>query len=181
MRGTLKDLTVNRDGTQNVTVTVDADFATTFDSLKGKPVEVEIKRASNGRSKDANALCWALCADIGRALTPPLSRLEVYRMAIKAVGVYVEKVLCVWDIPTVRRRWEEHGQGWVFEVADDAGAGKKLCLLYFGSSTYTVDEMKVLIDWLVDQAEQMQLKIPLSKAEEERLLERWGQREKNTT
>ena len=38
-----------------------------------------------------------------------------------------------------------------------------------------------LIDWLVDQAEQMQLEIPLSKAEEDRLLERWGQREKNTT
>lgn len=181
MRGKLKDLTVNRDGTQNVTVTVDADFSRSFDALKGKPVEVEIKKASERRSNDANKFCWALCADIGRAMTPPLSQLEVYRMAIKAVGVYVDKVLCVWDIPTVRRRWEEHGQGWVFEIADDAGAGKKLCLLHFGSSTYTVDEMKVLIDWLVDQAEQMQLEIPLSKAEEERLLERWGQREKNTT
>ena len=33
---------------------------------------------------------------------------------------------------------------------------------------------KVILDWLIDQAEQMELKIPLSKKEEQELLERWG-------
>jgi hypothetical protein len=107
-------------------------------------------------------------------MRPPLSKEDVYRMAIKAVGVYTPVIVVVWDIDTIRRRWEEHGTGWFVEVADDAGTGKKMIHLYYGSSTYTADEMRVLLDWLVDQATQMQLPIPLSKEEEERVLARWG-------
>ena len=147
-----------------------------FDRLKGKDVDVEIKKFSPGRSKDANAFCWVLCSDIGKALKPPLSKEDVYRMAIKAVGVYVDKVLNVWDVETVRRRWESRGDGWLFEVMDDAGAGRKLCHLYFGSSTYTVQEMQVLLEWLTDQCRQMEIPIPLSKQDEKDLLERWGKR-----
>lgn len=174
MKGTLKDLTVNRDGSQNVTVTVETDFAKTFDALKGKPVDVEIKKASTGRSRNANDFCWALCTAIGKAMTPPLDKLEVYRMAIKAVGVYVEKDLLTWDVPTVRQRWEGRGDGWLFEVVDDAPQiGYKKCFLHFGSSVYTTAEMQLLLEWLKDQCDQMGVVIPLSRQEEERLLERW--------
>ena len=174
MKGTLKDLTVNRDGSQNVTVTVETDFSKTFDALKGKPVDVEIKKASTGRTKDANAFCWALCTAIGKSMTPPLDKLEVYRMAIKAVGVYVEKDLLSWEVPIVRRRWESNGDGWLFEVVDNAPQiGYKTCHLHFGSSTYTVAEMQTLLEWLKDQCTQMGVVIPLSRQEEERLLERW--------
>jgi hypothetical protein len=145
-----------------------------FDGLKDKPVTIEVKRESRKRSLDANAMCWALCADIGKAMTPPVSKEDIYRQAIKAVGVYTPVVVVIWDIETIRRRWEEHGTGWFVEIADDAGTGRKMIHLYYGSSTYTVDEMRVLLDWLVDQAEQMEIKIPLSKADEEKLLERWG-------
>ena len=147
-----------------------------FDSLRDKPVDVEIKKASKARSRDANAFCWALCADIGKAMTPPLSKEEVYRTAIKAVGVYTPVIVVVWDIDTIRKRWESHGTGWFVEVTDDAGTGKKLLHLYYGSSTYTADEMRVLLDWLIDTAQQMQIVIPLSKADEEQLIERWGKR-----
>jgi hypothetical protein len=174
MTGRLRDLTVNRDGTQNVTVTVSDDFTTTFDALKDKPVNIEIKRLSKGRSKDANAFCWALCADIGKALN--LDRVDVYRRAIRAVGVHSTVIVTVWDVETLRRRWESHGTGWFIDVTDDAGTGKKLVHLFYGSSTYTVDEMRILLDWLIDECRQMQLSIPLSKAEEERLLKGWCQR-----
>jgi hypothetical protein len=36
--------------------------------------------------------------------------------------------------------------------------------------------MRLVLDWLLDEAEQMQIPIPLSKADEERLLERWGKK-----
>lgn len=176
MTGKLRDLTVNRDGTQNVTVTVDADCTTMFDTLKDCTVNVEIKKASKARSRDANAFCWALCADIGKALTPPLDKDEVYRMAIRAVGVCWQTPLPLFKLDDVRRRWESHGTGWLFEVVDDDAPGRKLVRLYFGTSTYTVDEMRVLLDWLTDQARQMQIAIPLSKAEEEKMLERWGKK-----
>ena len=176
MTGRLKDLTVNRDGTQNVTVTVACDFSKDYDRLKGQDLSIEIKKASNERSLTANAFCWALCSDIGKAMIPPLSKEEVYRTAIKAVGVHTNVAVPAWQIPTLRQRWEEHGTGWFLEILDDFSIGSKWVCLYYGSSTYTVDEMKLLLDWLLDQCQQMELKIPLSKKEEEELLERWGKR-----
>lgn len=145
-----------------------------FDKLKGKEVTIDIKKAAKGRSTDANKFCWALCSEIGRAMNPPLAKEDVYRMAIKAVGVYFENEIPAFSVNAVRDKWESHGDGWLFEVKDDASPGRKLCFLYFGSSTYTVDEMRILLDWLTDQAEQMGIQIPLSKEEEQRLLERWG-------
>lgn len=178
MTGKLRDLTVNRDGTQNVTVTVTCDYSKAFDALKDKEVSVEIRKATKSRSKDANAFMWALCSIIGKSFKPPIDKEEVYRMAIKAVGVYTQTQLLAWDVPTVKQRWESHGTGWFLEVADDVHGlvGHKTVNLYYGSSTYTVDEMRLLIDWLIDQAEQMEIVIPLSKKEEEELLERWGKR-----
>lgn len=176
MTGRLRDLTVNRDGTQNITVTVSSDFGKTFDKLKDTTVSVEIKKASQGRSKDANAFCWALCSDIGKSMTPPLSKEEIYRKAIKAVGVYTPVTVVAWDIPIIRKRWEERGTGWFLEVVDDAGTGKKLIHLYYGSSSYSVQEMQRLLEWLLDNARQMELSIPLSKTEEKEMLERWGKR-----
>jgi hypothetical protein len=174
MTGKLRELTINRDGTQNVTVTVTSDFSETFDKLKDSPVTVEIKKASKGRSKDANAFCWALCSLIGRAMTPPISKEDVYRMAIRAVGVYTQVTLLAWDVPTVRQRWEDRGTGWFMEIVDDSKTvGHKEVNLFYGSSTYTVSEMRVLLDWLVDQCQQMQLAIPLSKEDEEEMLKRW--------
>lgn len=176
MTGKLRDLTTNRDGTQNVTVTVTSDFSRAYDALKNHIVSVEIKKDEPKRSRDANAFCWALCSDIGKAMTPPESKEDIYRKAIKAVGVFTEVTLYLWDVKTVLRRWSSHGTGWFAEVVDDAGTGKKLVHLYYGSSTYTVAEMRGLLEWLVDQCQQMELPIPLSKNDEEELLERWGKK-----
>lgn len=55
MRGKLRDLTMNRDRTQNITVTVAADFREKFDQLKDKELDIEIKPHREKRSKSANA------------------------------------------------------------------------------------------------------------------------------
>jgi hypothetical protein len=57
---------------------------------------------------------------------------------------------------------------------DDEGPGKKELHLYYGTSTYTVGEMRILLDWLVDQCEQMEIPLRMSKEEEERALAQWG-------
>ena len=176
MKGNLRDMMRLAGGEWVVSFTTRQDPGELFDKLKEKEVSVEIKRYSPGRSRDANAFCWALCADIGRALTPPLPKEDVYRMAIKAVGVYTPVTAIAWDVQTIKQRWESHGVGWFVEIVDDAGTGKKLIHLYYGSSTYSVNEMQVLLEWLLDQCRQMGLVIPLSKEEEKELLERWGQR-----
>lgn len=145
-----------------------------MDKYNGHDVNVDIKKHDPKRSRDANALCWALCADIGKAMTPPLSKEDVYRTAIRAVGVYTEAKVCVWDLETITGRWSGHGVGWFIDVMDDAGAGHKKIHMYYGSSTYTVSEMRVLLDWLKDQAEQMGIVLRMGKDEEERVLAQWG-------
>lgn len=139
-------------------------------------LEITAKKPQKKRSLDANAFCWALCSDIGKAITPPVEKEEIYRRAIRAVGVYTPLTMVAWYVDTLREKWEANGTGWFLDVVDAAGIGKKLINLYYGTSTYTAEEMRRVIDWLVDQAEQMEIPIPLSKAEQERLLAQWDRK-----
>lgn len=68
MRGTLRDLTMNRDGTQNVTVTVKADFRDQFDALKDKDLDIEIRIHREKRSRSANAYFHVLVNKIAGEL-----------------------------------------------------------------------------------------------------------------
>ena len=88
MLGQLKDLTRSRSGEWVISFSTPEDFSAEFDSLSGKQINVEIKRATRKRSKTANDFCWALCTDIGNAIKPPIPKEEVYRKAIRDVGEY---------------------------------------------------------------------------------------------
>ena len=168
MEGRLTGFSLNRDGSQNVTVTVTADFAEEYDRLKDVPVSVEIRKASKKRSRDANAMCWAMCSDIGNALKPPLPKEEVYRMAIREVGEYEPLPIKAEAVETFQSRWAAKGTGWFAEVIDDSKLpGYKLVFAYYGSSTYDTATMSRLIDFLVEDARNLGLVIPASKEQEE--------------
>lgn len=181
MIGRLKELLRLSGGEWLLSFTTRDDPRKVMDALKDCDVTVDLTKYNPKRSKDANAFCWALCADIGKALRPPVSKEEVYRMAIRSVGVYSPVNVAKWDVDTIVGRWSGHGVGWFVDVMDDAGVGHKMLHLYYGSSTYTRDEMRVLLDWLVDQAEQMGIVPRLSKEEEERVLAQWGKASCNQT
>lgn len=68
MKGKLRDLTMNRDGTQNITVTVSADFRERFDQLAGKDLDIEIKQHREKRSNNANAYFHVLVNKIAGEL-----------------------------------------------------------------------------------------------------------------
>ena len=168
MEGRLTGFSLNRDGSQNVTVTVTADFAETYDKLKDEVVSVEIKKATKKRSNDANAMCWALCHDIGNAMNPPISKEEVYRAAIREVGDYEPLPIKAEAVETFQRRWASKGTGWFAEVIDDSKLpGYKLVFAYYGSSTYDTASMSRLLDLLVEDARNLGLVIPASKEQEE--------------
>ena len=176
MEGRLTGFSLNRDGSQNVTVTVAGDFAGTYDKLKDELVSVEIRKAAKKRSKDANAMCWAMCSDIGNAIRPPVPKEEVYRRAIREVGEYEPLPIRVDAVETFQRRWAAKGTGWFAEVIDDSKLpGYKLVFAYYGSSTYNTAEMSRLIDYLVEDARNMGIPIPASKEQEE-ALKMWGER-----
>lgn len=177
MIGKLKDLMRTRGGEWLVSFTTREDPRKIFDLFTDKDVNVEIKKASKHRSKTANDFCWAMCTDIGNALRPPLPKEEVYREAIRGVGKFETMHMRTEAIETFRQIWSQRGVGWFTEVIDYSQIpGCQVVFAYYGSSTYTTEEMSRLIDYLKQDMDNMGLPIPMSKEEEERALKTWGKK-----
>jgi hypothetical protein len=175
MIGKLKDLMRLAGGEWVVSFTTRSDPGRIFDELKDRDVCIEIKKNSKPRSKSANDFLWAMCTDIGKAMRPPLPKEMVYRQAIRDVGVYEPLPIKAEAVDTFCERWASKGTGWFAEVVDDSKLpGYKLVFAYYGSSTYTSEEMSRLLDYLKQDMDNMGLPIPLSKEEEARVMERWG-------
>lgn len=182
MIGTLRDLTVNRDGSQNVTVTVNSNFAEAFDELKDKPVKVEIKRYSKQRTLTANAYAWALIDQIA-AKQQMLERkagwtpVKVYQRAIKDVGGIME-IYGVKEeaFESFKVLWCGDHLGRQVEIIPGSGKPGWLNVkAWKGSSDFDTHQMTRFIDNLIQDAES--LGIPtITPKEEERLLEMWGRK-----
>jgi hypothetical protein len=175
MTGNLRDLTLNRDGTQNVTVTVNSDFRETFDKLKDVPISIEIKKAVKHRTKSANDFMWAMCTDIGNAMTPPLPKEAVYRAAIRDVGEYDRLMIRMEAVERFKSVWGSRGVGWFSEVGDlTPKPGYLMVFAYYGSSTYSTQAMNRLLEYLKQDMREMGLPLPMNKEEEERALKAWA-------
>ena len=153
--------------------TTKGDAGAVYERLKDADVNAEFKKHNPKRSKSANDMCWALCTDIGKALTPPIPKEEVYRKAIRDVGEYEPLPIREDAVETFQHRWASHGVGWFAEVVDNSKLkGYKLVFAYYGSSTYDTASMSRLLDYLVQDAREMGLEIPASKEQEE-MLKSW--------
>jgi hypothetical protein len=103
-------------------------------------------------------------------MKPPIPKEEVYRRAIREVGEYEPLPIKNEAVDTFIQRWATKGVGWFAEVIDDSKlTGYKLVFAYYGSSTYDTAAMSRLIDYLIDEAEQIGIIIPLGKEKEEAL------------
>jgi len=172
MIGKLSGFTLNRDGTQNITVTVNSDFSTEYDELKDKDINVEIKKYSKRRSLDANAYCWVLIDKIAEKTGERKS--DIYRHAIKEIGgVSMIAVVENEAVNYLCKNWENRGTGWMTEVT--VNRKYKNCsnvTLWFGSSVYDSRQMSALIDSVIQEAEN--LGIPtITEKEKEQLLGKW--------
>ena len=151
MKGKLKDLTRNLDGTWNLAITLGGDCRAVWDKLHDKDISVEIKPYREKRSLDANGYCWTLIDKIAAKMH--LDKAEVYREAIKAIGGNSE-IVCIMDkaVESLRRGWEMHGLGWQTDTMPSKIRGCTNVILYYGSSTYDTRQMTILIDHLVQDA-----------------------------
>ena len=158
MTGKLRDLTINSDRTQNITVTVGADFREEFDKLKDAQLEITIKPLRKKRSKDANAFMWLIIDRIAEALRE--DKITVYQEAIRHIGGVSEPV-CVRDkaVNVLRESWESRGVGWVTDTMPSKIEGCTTVILYYGSSTYDTKQMSALIDHLLQDAQSLGLAI----------------------
>lgn len=113
--------------------------------------EVTIKQYRQKRSLDANAYLWVLCGKLAEVAEIPKE--DVYRSAIKSVGV--SDVVCVRACGerSLIDGWKNNGIGWFAEsMGDSKIEGCRNVTLYYGSSSYNTKEMSRLIDYVVDEA-----------------------------
>ena len=174
MLGRLKDLTINRDESQNITITVQADCREMFDDLKDADIDIEIKKHYRARSLDASAKAWALIDAL--AVKLGMSKAEVYRNAIKEIGG-VSDIVCVKEeaADALCSNWRKHGIGWMAEKSPSKLQGCVNVTLWYGSSTYNVRQMSDLITQLVYECNEQGIPT-MSPKETERLLEAWGKK-----
>ena len=174
MEGRLTGFSLNRDGSQNVTVTVTADFGPTYDELKDKPVTIEIKKAQKHRSMEANRYAWVLIDQI--AAKTRIKASEVYRNAIRDIGGVSETMYMKTDaIPLFQQIWEKGHLGNQTEVLDTDGNGWSTVRIYYGSSSYTTAQMSALLDSLIQDAEAFGIPT-ITPNEEERMLGKWARK-----
>ena len=174
MEGRLTGFSLNRDGSQNVTVTVSSDFSAQYDELEKVPVEITIKKAQKHRSMEANRYAWVLIDQIAARLNQKKS--EVYRNAILEIGGVSRDMFMQTDaVPVFREIWEKQGLGNQVEVVDTEETGWSSIRVYFGSSTYNSAQMHALLESLIQDAEA--LGIPtITPKEEARMLGKWAKK-----
>lgn len=173
MTGKIAGMSFSMTGELNITVSVPRVNAEEMQKLTGMDLDIEIKKHRNKRSKDANALAWAVCHDIGVAMN--LTKETVYRKAIRDIGVFDTLQCREGAVDSLIERWGRQGVGW---IADDMGRsdtpGYRDVFVYYGSSVYNTAEMSRLIDYLVDEAEQIGITLRASAREIAEAKRRWG-------
>lgn len=136
--------------------------------------EIEIKPYKAKRTNDANAYMWVLCNKIALALGKGSTKEEVYREAVRKVGVFEILPIKKEAVSRFIQSWSRNGMGW---VCDNTGRSKlqgfENIIAYYGSSTYNTKEMSVLIDYLVDEAKDYGIET-LPPAELKSIKESWG-------
>ena len=147
------------------------DFSKQFDELSKAPVNVEIKKAANKRSKDANAFAWVLIDKLAEKTRIP--KTEIYRNAIREIGG-VSETVCVRDkaVDRLREGWSKNGIGWQTETMPSKLTGCTNVILYYGSSTYDTAQMARLLDLIIQECEQQGIATIRDEADE--LLGKWG-------
>ena len=144
---------------------------------------VEIKRKVKRRSLNANAYAWVLCDKIARELSKNgyISKNDVYKRVLIECGAFTYIPVKNTAIDRFIEIWHGHGLGW---HAEDAGPAKTegytTVRAYHGSSIYTVDEMRRLIDALIDECNQLNIPIETNDYINS-LIQDWGNEQKEET
>lgn len=153
-------------------VTLNISFkAKPFTLDKNKKYDVEIKEHREHRSLNANSYCWVVCEKIAKAINS--TKIDVYKRAIRDVGTFMDvQISSVLETKLIAN-WEENGIGWIAEKQLGNGI-TSVVRLYSGSSSYDTAEMARLIDWLVDEAKELNIDV-LTPKERSLLLQDWSE------
>lgn len=161
-------------GEWEVTFSTREDFSGAYEDLKDAPVNIEVKKSYNKRSKDANAFAWVLIDKLAEKTR--ISKKEIYRSAIKEIGG-VSETVCVQDkaVDRLCTGWQKNGIGWQTDTMPSKIPGCTNVILYYGSSTFDTAQMSRLLDLIIQECEQQGIHTIKDEAKE--LIDKWGKNE----
>ena len=166
MKGIINDFIVTIDKRQLLTLELSDDFTQSYDNLKDKTLNIEIKEHKQKRSLNANALLWKLCNEIGNKLR--LSKEEMYLNMLKHYGQSeIISVRADVDVNGYFKYFEEIGQGKI------NGKNFTHYKIFKGSSEYDTQEMSILLDGVVQEAKDLGI-TALSASELDLIKREWG-------
>ena len=131
---------------------------------KDRLYDLEVKEHKKKRSQDANAYAWVLINKIADALR--ITPLEIYRQAILNVSGNYEVIPIKEEAANhFKQIWEAQGLGWpCIKMGKSKIAGYINFRAYYGSSTFSVSQMQVFIDNLVQDCRALNIEV---KSDEE--------------
>lgn len=149
-----------------------------FDELhEAEKLSIEIKKYRKKRSLDANAYAWVLMDKL--AAKTGIPKTEIYRSYIKEIGGNSDTICLINKaVDKVCEGWERNGIGWQTDTMPSKIDGCTNVILYYGSSTYDTEQMKRLIDIIIQDCEEQG--IPTATPDEiANMLSLWEEGEKN--
>jgi hypothetical protein len=159
------------DGTQLLTLAIQGDFRPYLEEFADKDLKAEIKPFKAKRSLNANAYAWTLINQLAVKLNIPPQ--EVYKNAIRHIGSSSTIICCQTKVVDyLRDSWEDKGIGWQTEILDSKLEGCTNVICYYGSSVYDKEQMKQLIDFVVQDCKAVGIET-MTPAELERLCDAW--------
>ena len=149
-------------------------------------LDIEVKKHRESRSLNANSYLWVLCEKIAQKLSAekePHTKEDIYRNAIKEIGVYYDDEVEPKQVERRKTAWEMIGLGWVTERVDFSQDGnREVIRFYYGSSRYNTAQMSRLIDNIVQDAKALgiETKTPEEIAKMKALWAEYEQKNKGT-
>jgi hypothetical protein len=129
-----------------------------INSLKPKVYDADFKVHRERRSLDANAYLWTLCQKIAEAVGGRTKE-DVYRDSVKCAGKFDFVLIADEAVETFIHNWQSRGIGWTAEKTDVLTGGFQQIVCYYGSSVYDTKEMSVLLNYIVDEAQDLDIEV----------------------
>lgn len=173
--GKLTDINIDFQSKRpKITFLLDNNEIGNLEELNGSKVDLSIKKWFKKRSLDANAYCWVLCDEIAKELSKEgqvITKENVYQDAVLQIGTFESMIVSEKAFENFKRIWERQGLGFlVQEVSRKDKCVKVHC--YYGSSTYNSKEMSLLIEYIVQNAKNLNIETK-TKEEINSLLRSW--------
>lgn len=115
----------------------------------------DISEHKEKRSLNANSYCWTLIGKIAGVVGN--TKEEVYREYIRNKGIYRIVTMNKEAVPTFIKIWSERGLGWLCETSETKIAGLVDVVAYYGTSSYNTKQMANFIDYVVQEAKQLNI------------------------